>query len=387
MHKPLTKRLKIFRILPFALGLALFAGAGHAQNTALPDRAGYDRSSAVIFAYQRIGEDLYPANNLGTDQFRLHIQELSNGDYNIAALPDVIAALQSGAELPDKTVVLTFNGAYQSALKNAIPLLLDRNIPFTVFFSPDQAEGKNPEYMNWSELKKLRRYNQVTVGLHPSSYSHLAGSPVAEIRRQINNALTRYRQELKADPQFFAYPFGEYTKAFRDIVSESGFKAAFGQQSGVAYNGSDLFALPRFSMTENYGDEERFRMAALALPLPVTDIAPDDPHITDNNPPRIGFTLDDSLAAKMPQLSCFISGQGKPDMEVIGKNRVELRVTEPFQGVRVRLNCTMPGPAAKAGDEQRWRWFGLLMNLNHPGGMDEDEEEFDTEQQAGPYPN
>ncbi len=379
MLNPLFQRLKNFRIWPLAVCILLTPAQAHALegNT-------YDRSSAVIFAYQRIGEDLFPANNLGIDQFKEQLQEMIEGEYKIAALPDIVTALQSGAPLPDKTVALTFNGAYQSALKNAIPLLIERNIPFTVFFSPDQADGKNPEYMSWADLKKLRKYNHVTLGLHPSSYGHLTAEPVVEIRRQVNNALIRYRQEFKTDPSFFAYPFGEYTKEFRKIISESGFKAAFGQHSGVAYNGSDMFALPRFSMTENYGDEERFRMAALALPLPVTDIAPDDPHITQNNPPTIGFTIDESLATKIPQMSCFISEQGQPDMQVVGKNRVELRVTQPFQGARVRLNCTMPGPMAKAGEEQRWRWFGLLMTLNQP---DDTGDDFGTDQQTGPYPN
>ena len=379
MLKPLIQNLKNFRIWPLAV-CALFS-AGNAY--ALEGYA-FDRNSAVIFAYQRVGEDLFPANNLGIDQFKEQLQEMIDGEYKITPLPDIVTALQSGAALPDKTVALTFNGAYQSALKNAIPLLLERDIPFTVFFSPDQADGQNPEYMSWGDLKKLRKNNQVTLGLHPSSYGHLASEPAAEIRRQVNSALTRYRQEFKTEPAFFAYPFGEYTREFRSIIRDSGFKAAFGQQSGVAYSGSDLFALPRFSMTENYGDEARFRIAALALPLPVTDIAPDDPRITQNNPPEIGFTIDESLAAKIPQMSCFISEQGKPEMQVVGKNRIELRVAEPFQGARVRLNCTMPGPTAKAGEEQRWRWFGLLMTLDQP---DDTVDDFETDQQAGPYPN
>lgn len=385
MLNPLFRYRKISRLAcAMALACGLFAGVGHAQTSSnLPVMADYDRSSAVIFSYQRVGEDLYPANNLSVEQFSQQLQEMVEGDYNIAALPDIVASLQQGTALPDKTVALTFSGAYQSALKNAMPLLLERNIPFTVFFSPDQADGRNPEYIGWSDLKKLRRSQLVTLGLHPSSYAHLTAQPIGEIRRQVNNALTRYRQEFKAEPHYFAYPFGEYTKAFRNLIEESGFKAGFAQQSGVAYSGSDLFALPRFSMTENYGDEDRFRMAALALPLPVTDIAPDDPYILENNPPRIGFTLDDSLASKISQLSCYMSEHGKPDMQVIGKNRIELRVEEPFRGPRVRLNCTMPGPAAKAGEEQRWRWFGLLMNL-HQG---EDEDEGFEPEQAGPYPH
>jgi hypothetical protein len=211
------------------------------------------------------------------------------------------------------------------------------------------------------------------MGLHPASYTRLTGSPPEEIRRQINNALSRYRKEIGAEPAFFSYPFGEYTKTYRAIVSASGFKAAFGQQSGPACDQLDLFALPRFAITENYGDDDRFRMAALSLPLPVSDIAPDDPYITENNPPTLGFTLDPALAGKSGQLSCFISGQDKPEMQIIGKNRVELRVAQAFDHDRVRVNCTMPGPAPKPGEEQRWRWFGMLLSVSRPDTALEDD--------------
>lgn len=383
MRENLFCHLKTLSIQLLAM-LIMAAGPACAQMS-VPDTSSYDRTAAVIFAYQRIGEDLHPANSLSIEQFKNHVTELIEGDYNVAPLSEIVSAFQSGTELPPKTVALTFNGAYRSALENAIPVLLENNLPFTVFFSPDQADGKSPEYMGWDELKRLNRSSQVTLGLHPASYIRLTDSPAEEIRRQVNKALNRYREELKKDPEFFAYPFGEYTKTFYDIVAASGFKAAFGQQSGVAYSGSDQFALPRFAMTESYGDDERFRMAAMSLPLPVSDITPEDPHLAVGALPIFGFTLDESLAGKIPQLSCFISEHGKADIQIVGKNRLELRVDKPFEGDRVRVNCTMPGPDPKPGEDQRWRWFGLLCSINQPGENPEDYDK--TETPLGPFPN
>ncbi|MGZ9096799.1 MAG: polysaccharide deacetylase family protein [Micavibrio sp.] len=384
MHKNLSYRLKNLLIQLLALMIMAASGPIHAQGIA-PETAAYDRTAAVIFAYQRIGEDLHPANNLSTEQFKNHITELIEGEYHVAPLSKIVEAFQSGTKLPEKTVAITFNGAYQSALENAIPVLLANNLPFTVFFSPDQADGKTPEYMGWDDIKRLSRSSQVTLGLHPASYMRLTESPEEEIRRQVNKALNRYREELKSEPEFFAYPFGEYTKNFRDIIAASGFKAAFGQQSGVAYSGSDQFALPRFAMTESYGDDERFRMAALALPLPVSDITPDDPHLAAGTLPIFGFTLDETLADKIPLLSCFISQHGKAEIQVVGKNRLELRVGETLENERIRINCTMPGPDPKPGEDQRWRWFGLLFSINQPGEHPEDYDKGETP--SGPFPN
>lgn len=351
-------------------------------TAAAPARAyDFDRGAAVILAYQRVGEDLYPGNNIAKDQFAMNIEALLTGGYHIAPLAEIVAALKTGAALPNRTVAITFNGGYRSALENAFPLLLENNIPFTVFFAPDQATSDNPQYMSWDDLRRLSRDSRVTIGLHPASYTRLTEQTDTEIKRQVNNAIAAARKELRIEPEFFAYPFGEYTKAFRDIAAASGFTAAFAQQSGVAYGGSDLYALPRFAITESYAGEDRFNMVASALPLAVSDITPDNPHITAaNNPPIFGFTLDDALVPQIAALSCFISEHNKPAMQVIGKNRIELRVPDAFTDERVRMNCTMPGPAAKAGDDPRWRWFGVLISVDQPDESSEDGA-------AGPFPN
>lgn len=364
--------------------LALQALTGLALMAALPAEAqSLDPSGAVIFAYQRVGEDLYPDDNISKEQFAENIHELIEGGYTILPLPRIVAALRDKARLPDRTVAITFDGAYRSALENAIPLLLDNNIPFTVFFSPDQADSNTPQYMGWSDIRRLRKNDIVTLGLHTAAYTRLNDQDTAEIRQQVNKATARFREMLKDSPAFFAYPFGEYSKAYRDVITASGFTAAFGQQSGVAYDGSDLFAIPRFAITESYGDDDRFRMTASSLPLPVSDITPDDPVIGAENPPTFGFTVDGGQAKKLAQLSCFISEQGKPDMTIVGENRVELRAKKPFESDRIRVNCTMPGPAPKPGEDQRWRWFGMLLTQHQTPSSLEDL----AAPASGPLPN
>ncbi|HEY8190658.1 MAG TPA: polysaccharide deacetylase family protein, partial [Micavibrio sp.] len=200
------------------VGLMLMTGA-----SAPAQAQSFDRTGAVILAYQRVGEDIYPATSISKEQFTENIQELLDGDYHIASLDEIVNAIKADEKLPDRTVAITFDGAYRSILDNAVPLLLSHNLPFTVFFSSDQADGNTPQYMDWNDVRRLNKYPGVTLGLHSAGYSRLTDSPPGEIRRQVNKALTRYRQELKGDPAFFAYPFGEYTKAYREIIATSEF--------------------------------------------------------------------------------------------------------------------------------------------------------------------
>lgn len=318
-----------------------------------------DDSSAVILAYNRIGEDAYPDNSLRTDQFMAHLGELTRGEYTVMALPDIISAVQNGETLPPKTVAITFAGAYKSILTNAIPALVERGLPFTVFYASDHADADVQQHLNWDDLRTLRETGLVTFGLLPAAYTRLAGESDEEILRQINKARTRHREELGLESTLFSYPFGEHSKRYKDIIRDQGFTAAFGLHSGAIHPGADFYALPRFSMTQSHGDTERFQLVANALPLTVSDIEPHDPYLTADAQPAIGFTISETLASKISALSCFVSGQSQPGIEKLGKNRIELRLAEPLTEERVRINCTIP--ARKENGTERWRWLGMLL--------------------------
>lgn len=323
-----------------------------------------DASSAVIFAYQHIGDDAAGQSSISLDQFKAHIDELKTEGYHVRPLPEIIAALKSGAALPPQTIALTFDGAWLSTLSNAVPLLTDANMPFTVFFASDMADTGAPNHMTWKQLRTLRKNKLASFGILPAAYVHMAGSPADQNAARINKAIERYRDEMGAAPTFFAYPYGEYSSALKKQLSGYPFVAAFGQQSGVAHAKSDFMALPRFTLTDGFGDLDRFTLTTHALPLPVSDVIPDDMIMTQN-PPMIGFTVTSELK-DLSRLSCFVSGQGKAQLARLGNNRIEIRLQEKLEDRGTRINCTMPDDKVVAGSPQVWRWFGMeLIDLNY----------------------
>ena len=66
------------------------------------------------------------------------------------------------------------------------------------------------------------------------------------------------------------------------------------QQSGVAHDSENIFALPRFALNESYGDIDRFKLISRTLALPVSDVTPSD-SLLGPNPPLIGFTVAEGL--------------------------------------------------------------------------------------------
>lgn len=339
--------------LCFAI-LTLLAPPPAANATTLPE----DASTAVIISYTRIGEDAYSYTNLRTEQFDQQLEILTHGEYTILPLPKIIAAWKSGKTLPPQTIALTFDGAYRSAYNNAMIKLLDKNIPFTVFYAADSTpqQSNQSAHLDLKTLKTLNRNKNVTLGIHPASFSRHSSNP-EEARKQIYKAITRHKDIFRQSPELFAYPFGEFSSDYKTIVKEANLTAALGLQSGAAHSGSDLFAIPRFSMTERYGSAERFTMITQALPLPAADAYPSETSLKDKQNTSVGFTTSEALIGSLSKLSCFISGQDKAALEIIG-SRVEIRTAMPFSQERTRINCTMP---EKRGLQTRWRWLGFLL--------------------------
>ncbi|MDH5410757.1 MAG: polysaccharide deacetylase family protein, partial [Alphaproteobacteria bacterium] len=96
--------------------------------------------SAVFLMYHRFGEDIYPATNVRIEQFEAHITELTKGPYTVLPASEIVAALQSGKELPDRTVGITIDDAYLSVYTEAWPRLKAAGLPFTLFVATDAVD-------------------------------------------------------------------------------------------------------------------------------------------------------------------------------------------------------------------------------------------------------
>ncbi len=311
---------------------------------------GMAADSAVILQYHRFGEADLPSTNVTLQQFEAHLEYLQSGGYTVLPVPHIIAALSAGQPLPDRAVGITIDDAVKSVIHEAWPRLSAAGFPFTLFVATDAVDQRQARIMSWDDIRSLADAG-VTIANHSSSHGHLWRADLAQARRDIEGAQTRFQAELGFKPRLFAYPYGEYNLALRGLVEELGFEVAFAQNSGVVSKGADFFALPRFSLNEVYSDIKRFRLIIDTLPIPARDLTPADP-ILRQNPPHIGFTVDQSIE-NIDAITCYASNQSAVQLEILGVSRVELRLSKPLQRGRNRVNCTLPGP------DRRWLWFGM----------------------------
>ncbi|MFC4351949.1 polysaccharide deacetylase family protein [Fodinicurvata halophila] len=307
-------------------------------------------NGAVVLMYHRFGESDYPSTNVTLEQFERQLETLESGPYEVMALGDIVAALESGETLPDRTVAITIDDAYRSVYTEAWPRLREAGFPFTLFVATDVLDRETAPYMTWDQLRELAASDLASIGHQTASHPSMPQQSLERNEEEIRRANARFEKELGQIPSLFAYPYGESSKAVQELVEEAGFEAAFGQHSGVIGTTLNRFNLPRFALNEDYSDEDRLNTILNARPLPARDVTPEDPLVGENdNPPVAGFTVEEAAGA-LSGLSCYSSGP-EVKLEQLDR-RIELRFAGPLPEGRTRVNCTMPA------DEGRWRWFG-----------------------------
>lgn len=317
--------------------------------------------SATVFVYHRFGDDRYPSTNIALDVFRFQLELLKAQNYTVMSLGDIVAHLERGEALPEKTAGLTVDDAYRSFLTGALPLLQEYGYKATLFVNTDAVGAKG--YLSWDELRAISAAG-IEIGNHSASHPYMVNRKEGEsettwkerILADIRKAQDRLKLELGAEPQLFAYPYGEYSPEIIEIVAGLNFRGAAAQQSGVIDMGADRFTLPRFPMGGPYATLDGFaeKLPMKALPLKV--VSPASPVIEEDDPPLLIVDIEEG-AMDLSRLRCFVQGQPeatiRPDPEVTGRYRIQ--AMEPLSGRRNKYTLTAPGKK-----DGRWYWFSQL---------------------------
>ena len=317
------------------------------NNTSLSNNI---KNSAVVFMYHKFNVPKYPSTNITPLQFQNHLDELSNGDYNVLSLDYIIDTIINDGDLPNKTIGISVDDADISFLKYAWPKFKEKDFPVTLFINTSTIINNNKNYLNWDQIRFLKKEG-VTIASHSHTHEHLSEMSEKEIINEIEISNKIFLKEIGEIPSLFAFPYGEADIRIIEILKKYKFKVAFGQHSGVINETSNFYYLPRFSLNERYGNIDRVKFAANTMGLGVYDFIPINPHIFEN-PPFIGFSLLDQGLAK--SIDCFVfDSNGQVESEIFKFNeRIEIRLMRKLSKGRSRLNCTAKD---KNGN---WRWYG-----------------------------
>ena len=354
MHQLLYK-CACFVICVLVLGMlggSLPASAQQKQANSAP----FDYGVSIL-CYQRIGEDALPMASLPYEDFQSHIAELKRESYNVISLERAVETILKGEAFPDKSVVITLDQAYRSTVEKAVPLLIEARLPFTLFIGAGPIDDGLSSYASWTELRRVRKKAKglVSFGARTLDDVRMPLLETQKMRLQVNRNIHRIENELRARPQMFAWPYGQYGHQEAEFLEARGIQAALLRASGVASRQDDPMMLPRFSMVGADSGLSKLRTITEALPFPMQGLSDDFDGLSHALP----VLRLQALQPLKPEPICFADGLGSLRVEVEAeKNRLTLWPTRPFSLGETNIRCLQKWSSSDMHDDVRWRWWG-----------------------------
>jgi peptidoglycan/xylan/chitin deacetylase (PgdA/CDA1 family) len=230
----------------------------------------------IALYYHRVADDAANPWTTPNAEFRRHMTWLQQR-FEMISLEEAQRRIRSRRnEKP--AVTITFDDGYGDNCDEALPLLIEKDIPFTYFvttdavlqgkyFEHDIAMGHKLRPNSLSELMKLAEAG-VEIGAHTRTHANLGA---IDDERQLHDEVITGGEQLQialSTPiRYFAFPFGMYpnlnAKVFH-MAHSAGYEGVCSAYGGYNFPFDDAFHIQRIGAD---GPLVRIKNAATLDPL------------------------------------------------------------------------------------------------------------------------
>jgi peptidoglycan/xylan/chitin deacetylase (PgdA/CDA1 family) len=186
-------------------------------------------------------EDQLPSPLFVTlENFSEQMKYLYDNQYHTLTLAEVID-YYSGAELPENSVLLTFDDCYQSIARYAYPILKKYQFHATAFVvtgwlnvSREPFDAEHSVCMTENELMEM---SDVFEYANHTDLFHTRSGMTSIIMEAGDEEFAKDLDRCNSNPvirakEVFAYPFGLYTDRNVELLRSKGFRLAFTSENG-----------------------------------------------------------------------------------------------------------------------------------------------------------
>ncbi|MGM9937262.1 MAG: polysaccharide deacetylase family protein [Candidatus Ornithomonoglobus sp.] len=210
--------------------------------------------------------------------FEGDLKFLSNHGYTTIVMQDLIDYVYSGAKLPEKPIVLTFDDGFYNNYYYIYPLLRQYNAKAVIsivgaYTDEYQNNGDtNPAYayLSWDSAREMADSGFVEIQNHTYNLHSLNDGRmgcdrnstetteeyISMLTKDLGTMQEKCIENLGSAPTTFTYPFGSISDESLGVVKDLGFKASLSCEEGVNELERDpeqLYLMKRYIRTPSRG--------------------------------------------------------------------------------------------------------------------------------------
>lgn len=184
------------------------------------------------------------ANYISTTDLESHLQYLVDEDYYFPTWKDIRDYVDGIIDLPEKSIVLTFDDGQKDFVKYGIPLLEEYDVKATSFV----IASKNGEKMAAMDLHNVQLQSH-SYDMHRGGGNIGHGGIFTALYYEDALADLQKSIEVLGNGDAFAYPFGDYTDYCMQTVADAGFYCGVTTVNGKVYPGDNPYCLNRMRVS------------------------------------------------------------------------------------------------------------------------------------------
>lgn len=188
-----------------------------------------------------------------TDRFREQIKMLADSGYHTILPDQLIAYLTTGAALPEKPVMITFDDTNLDQYTNALPEL--EKYGFKGVFFIMTVSLNRPRYMTREQVKELSEKGHA-IGSHTWDHHNTKKFEGQDWVTQVEKPKTTLEEITGQPVTYFAYPFGLWNQQAIPELKNKGVTAAFQLASKQRDEQDPLYTIRRI-IASGYWDADR----------------------------------------------------------------------------------------------------------------------------------
>lgn len=220
------------------------------------------------------------------ETFAGHMERLAGAGYTTLTADRFLAWMQNRAEVPSKSVLVTFDDGYLDNYVHAYPTLRRLGLHAVVFLvtgwigdgtprahaGRDEAlpnlpshtgckqaiaEGRADKVMlRWSEIECMSADG--SLEFHSHTHSHVrwdqqhenVSARLGALRHDLSLSRETLRQRLGRDTPHLCWPWGHFDASYQSLARELGFQAQYTVERGLNLRGDDPLRIKRIDTKE-----------------------------------------------------------------------------------------------------------------------------------------
>jgi len=213
----------------------------------------------VVLMYHDFGYSGNPSI-INAEVFEDQMNALKENKFNVISMEQYVDYMEGKLDLPEKSVLLTFDDGYSDFYEIAYPILQQYQFPATNFIVVKSSDEPNPNqlpHMTWDQMREMKAngmsFYSHTYDSHkmlnkaesksPKLANHMDGETTEQYKERVREDLVTAHEllvkELGEQDNILAFPYGAFSDELLEVMEEIGIKHAFTIRPGLNERGGE----------------------------------------------------------------------------------------------------------------------------------------------------